>query len=115
MARSLPSRCRDGDVHREFLGDVLWQELPPGGRVSIREIAAEDNVDVFTNIITILFFSRVCYQRLKLLLVAVTAPVAAPVADQEHSQVLLNPGSDVIICEDTKGFFICQSEEEVKR
>ena len=54
---------------------------------------------------------RLCYTRLKLLLVAVTVSII----EQDYSQVLLNPGSDIIIEDDTKGFFICQSEDEVKR
>ena len=54
---------------------------------------------------------RVCFVKLKLLLVA----VALRKEDEDRNEVLLNPGSKVKIDEDTIGFFICQSEDEAKR
>ena len=35
--------------------------------------------------------------------------------DLDYQYVALNPGHDAVIEEDTTGFFICQSEDEVKR
>lgn len=55
--------------------------------------------------------AKICYRQLKLLLVAAT---------REHGPynevtVVLNPGKDFVITPRTKGFFICQTEEEAKR
>ena len=37
------------------------------------------------------------------------------VEDQDYNHVVINPGAEAIIDDDTKGFFICESEDEVKR
>ena len=41
--------------------------------------------------------------------------VTVKVEDQDYNHVVINPGTDAIIDDDTKGFFICESEDEVKR
>lgn len=55
-----------------------------------------------------------CFSRLKLLLIAVSSS-----AGEQVGRVILNPsmrrGPPVIIDSDTKGFFMCQSDDEAKR
>ncbi|CAD5125529.1 DgyrCDS13736 [Dimorphilus gyrociliatus] len=54
---------------------------------------------------------EICFCKLKLLLIAISVYSE----DGEDYQVVLNAGIDYIIDRDTKAFFICESEEEVKR
>ena len=61
--------------------------------------------------ITFHLFFRLCFTKLKLLLVAVVQPKES----QEMNEVILNPGSKVVIDDETKGFFVCEAEDEVKR
>lgn len=56
--------------------------------------------------------AKFCYDRLNLLLVAVTTDRGT---SSTEASVVLNPGNDVIITSTMKGFFIGQSEEESKR
>ncbi len=69
------------------------------------------SVSHFQTTPTVAVRCRLCFTRLKLLLVAITVKVE----DQDYNHVALNPGTDAVIDEDSKGFFICESEDEVKR
>ena len=55
---------------------------------------------------------RFCYKVLDLLLVAVVTNVDGSDAE---SRVILNPDKSFLIDANTKGFFICGEQEEVKR
>ena len=54
-----------------------------------------------------------CFTKLNLLLVAVTYEDTE--SENERVRILLNPGTEFNLDDSTSGFFICESEEEVKR
>lgn len=54
---------------------------------------------------------RLCFVKLKLLLIAIEARSG----QQKDSCIAINPGANVKIEHNTQGFFIAQSAEEVKR
>ena len=56
-------------------------------------------------------FLRMCFLKLKLLLVAIEARSE----DGSESCIAINPGSNIKIENNTQGFFIAQSADEVKR
>jgi len=57
---------------------------------------------------------RMCFVRLKLLLIAISEPAAD---GQLTGRVILNPSTRqrALINSETKGFFMCQSDDEAKR
>ena len=52
-----------------------------------------------------------CFTKLKLLLIAIEARSE----DGSESCIAINPGSSIKIEQNTQGFFIAQSADEVKR
>ncbi len=57
------------------------------------------------------FFFRMCFKKLKLLLIAIEARSE----DGNESCIAINPGPNIKIEPSTQGFFIAQSADEVKR
>ncbi|ELT97098.1 hypothetical protein CAPTEDRAFT_129755, partial [Capitella teleta] len=55
--------------------------------------------------------AEICFTKLKILLVALTFKKDG----RDFNYVVLNPGNDVILGEEVRGFFVCQSDDEAKR
>ncbi len=71
---------------------------------------AEMDIPIATNH-CFLFVCRMCFLRLKLLLIAIEARGD----DSQESCIAINPGPNIKIEPNTQGFFIAQSADEVKR
>ena len=61
--------------------------------------------------LVVLIFYRICYIKLKLLLLA----IGVKSDDGQETSIAINPGTHIIIKQNTQGFFVAQSADEAKR